>query len=69
MELDKITLWAGTHGPCLTIVSFQWIIIWKLIKRFFDQQDMVMESTTLSRLKIRSGIDAALASISEGRGQ
>ena len=44
MDWIGIGQWAGDNGPLLGIIGLQWAIIWRLLDRFFAQQDMVMKA-------------------------
>lgn len=46
--IADIGRWAGEHGPFVGIIVLQWGVIWKLLNRFFAQQDMVMKAINLA---------------------
>jgi len=48
MDLSAIGSWAGEHGPYVGIIALQWGIIWKLLNRFFAQQEIVMRAVNLA---------------------
>lgn len=48
MDLSGIARWTGQYGPFVAIIGLQWAIIWRLLNRFFQQQDLVMRTITLA---------------------
>jgi hypothetical protein len=48
MDWPTIGGWAGEHGPWVGIILAQWAVIWRLLNRFFAQQDMVMKALSLT---------------------
>ncbi len=44
MDWAGIGKWAGEHGPFVGIIGLQWAVIWRLLNRFFAQQDVVMKA-------------------------
>ena len=49
MDWPQIGKWAGDQGPLIGIIFAQWAIIWRLLNRFFAQQDMVMKALDLAK--------------------
>jgi len=48
MDLGPIGAWAGQHGPFVGIIILQWGVIWRLLNRFFAQQEMVMKALSVA---------------------
>ncbi len=44
MDLSGLGSWLGDNGPLVGIIGLQWAIIWRLLNRFFAQQDLVMKA-------------------------
>lgn len=44
MDMLAIGKWAGENGPLIGIIGLQWAVIWRLLNRFFQQQDLVMKA-------------------------
>lgn len=44
MNWGDIGRWAGENGPFMGIIGLQWAVIWRLLNRFFAQQDLVMKA-------------------------
>lgn len=49
MDWSAIGSWAGDNGPYVGIIFAQWGIMWRLLDRFFAQQDMVMRALDLAK--------------------
>lgn len=48
MDWASIGQWAGDKGPYVAIIGAQWGVIWKLLNRFFAQQEVVMKALNLA---------------------
>ncbi|MEW9855938.1 hypothetical protein [Novosphingobium sp. M1R2S20] len=44
MDLSGLGPWLGENGPLVGIIGLQWAVIWRLLNRFFAQQDLVMKA-------------------------
>lgn len=42
MDWSGIGAWAGDKGPFVAIIGLQMGIIWRLLNRFFAQQDVTL---------------------------
>lgn len=57
MDWIGIGQWAGDNGPWVAIIGLQWAIIWRLLNRFFAQQDMVMKAMDVAERSTRIAQD------------
>lgn len=44
MDWAELGKWVGNNGPLVAVIGVQWGIIWRLLDRFFAQQDLLMKA-------------------------